>query len=195
MVGVKWPTTNRLWSPWRVLDSTKFKNQSDLPCLGKSISSRCAGPCPPASPAGGGATGQEIGSLNAILAVLYKMLGKLVLKPKTCGTESVFQTGEPFLAHYLMLKSHYHRQKRSLYPGSLCIEMDNGLNSTTGRESGISKNTTKISGKGSSSQGHRFMPFIVVIIDEFADLIMTAGRDVEGPLPGLHKWDVLPEFI
>jgi DNA segregation ATPase FtsK/SpoIIIE, S-DNA-T family len=36
-------------------------------------------------------------------------------------------------------------------------------------------------------KGHRYLPYIVVIIDEFADLIMTAGREIETPLARLAQ--------
>ena len=37
------------------------------------------------------------------------------------------------------------------------------------------------------TQGHRYLPYIVVVIDEFADLIMTAGKEVETQLPVLPR--------
>src|SRR5450756_3034616 len=44
-----------------------------------------------------------------------------------------------------------------------------------------------ISRKLSPEKGHKFLPYIVLIIDEFADLIMTAGREIEGPIGRLAQ--------
>ncbi len=48
-------------------------------------------------------------------------------------------------------------------------------------------NTKFINRKLNPNKGHRYLPFIVVIIDEFADLIMTAGREVEHPIARLAQ--------
>jgi len=37
------------------------------------------------------------------------------------------------------------------------------------------------------NEGHHFMPYIVMVVDEFADLIMTAGREIENPLTRLAQ--------
>ena len=39
-------------------------------------------------------------------------------------------------------------------------------------------------------KGHKFMPYIVVVIDEFGDLIMTAGKEIEHRSPVLRSWHV-----
>lgn len=67
---------------------------------------------------------------------------------------------------------------------SLCIEMDNRyeLLSQAGMRGVKEYNQKFISRKLNPEKGHRFLPYIVVIIDEFADLILTAGKDVETPI-------------
>lgn len=67
---------------------------------------------------------------------------------------------------------------------SLCVEMDNRytLLSNAGCR-GVKEYNAKFTAKRlNPEKGHRFMPYIVVIVDEFADLIMTAGKEVEAPI-------------
>jgi S-DNA-T family DNA segregation ATPase FtsK/SpoIIIE len=67
---------------------------------------------------------------------------------------------------------------------SLCIEMDDryALLKDAGVRTIKEYNTKFIDRKLNPEQGHRFLPYIVVLIDEFADLIMTAGKEVEHPI-------------
>ena len=67
---------------------------------------------------------------------------------------------------------------------SLCVEMDNRyeLLSMAGMRGIKEYNQKFISRRLNPEKGHRYLPYIVVIIDEFADLILTAGRDVETPI-------------
>jgi S-DNA-T family DNA segregation ATPase FtsK/SpoIIIE len=72
---------------------------------------------------------------------------------------------------------------------ALCIEMDNryDLLKEAGRET--SKNTTRNLPKRklNPQKGHQYLPFIVLVVDEFADLIMTAGKEVEMPIARLAQ--------
>jgi S-DNA-T family DNA segregation ATPase FtsK/SpoIIIE len=72
---------------------------------------------------------------------------------------------------------------------SLCIEMDNRLELLKAAQSRNIKeyNEKFIGRKLSPEKGHKYMPYIVLIIDEFADLIMTAGREIEGPIGRLAQ--------
>jgi S-DNA-T family DNA segregation ATPase FtsK/SpoIIIE len=72
---------------------------------------------------------------------------------------------------------------------SLCIEMDNRLELLKAAQSRNIKeyNEKFISRKLSPEKGHKYLPYIVLIIDEFADLIMTAGREIEGPIGRLAQ--------
>jgi S-DNA-T family DNA segregation ATPase FtsK/SpoIIIE len=72
---------------------------------------------------------------------------------------------------------------------SLCIEMDNRLELLKGAQARNIKeyNEKFISRKLNPEKGHKYMPYIVLIIDEFADLIMTAGREIEGPIGRLAQ--------
>lgn len=67
---------------------------------------------------------------------------------------------------------------------SLCIEMDTRyeLLKTAFVRNIKEYNTKFIKRKLSPEKGHKYLPYIVVVIDEFADLIMTAGKEVEQPI-------------
>lgn len=72
---------------------------------------------------------------------------------------------------------------------SLCIEMDNRLELMKMAQSRNIKeyNEKFITRRLNPEKGHRYMPYIVLIIDEFADLIMTAGREIEPPIGRLAQ--------
>lgn len=72
---------------------------------------------------------------------------------------------------------------------SLCIEMDSRLElmKTAGARNIKEYNEKFINRRLNPEKGHRYMPYIVLIIDEFADLIMTAGREIEGPIGRLAQ--------
>ena len=72
---------------------------------------------------------------------------------------------------------------------SLCVEMDNRYNLL--KDAGVRNikeyNTKFTNRKLNPEKGHRFMPYIVLIIDELADLMMTAGKEVEQPIARLAQ--------
>lgn len=72
---------------------------------------------------------------------------------------------------------------------SLCIEMENRYELLRKAECRIIKeyNEKFKARKLNPEKGHRFLPYIVLIIDEFADLIMTAGKEIEGPIQRLAQ--------
>jgi S-DNA-T family DNA segregation ATPase FtsK/SpoIIIE len=72
---------------------------------------------------------------------------------------------------------------------SLCIEMENRYELLRKAEVRMIKeyNEKFKARKLSPEKGHRFLPYIVLIIDEFADLIMTAGKEIEGPIQRLAQ--------
>ena len=65
----------------------------------------------------------------------------------------------------------------------------NGTTSSRKPNAGTSQNTTPSLFDESSIQkrGHRYLPYIVLVVDEFADLIMTAGKEVETPIARLAQ--------
>ena len=72
---------------------------------------------------------------------------------------------------------------------SLCIEMDNRyeLLKTAGCRNIKEYNVKFVARRLNPENGHRFLPYVVLVVDEFADLIMTAGREVETPIARLAQ--------
>ena len=72
---------------------------------------------------------------------------------------------------------------------SMCMEMDEryDLLKSAGKRNIIEYNTKFKERKLLPTEGHRFLPYIVVVIDEVADLMMTAGREVETPIARLAQ--------
>ena len=144
-----------------------------------------------------GATGQgkSVG-LNAIIAsLLYSKhpaeLKFILVDPKKVEL-SLYRKIE---RHYLAklpdsedaIITDVRKVVRTL--NSLCIEMDNRyeLMKDAGVRNIKEYNEKFVSRKLNPNEGHRFMPYIVLVVDEFADLIMTAGREVEGPIARLAQ--------
>lgn len=67
---------------------------------------------------------------------------------------------------------------------SLCVEMDNRYNllKNAGCRNLTEYNAKFIARRLNPEKGHRYLPYIVLVIDEFADLIMTAGKEIETPI-------------
>jgi S-DNA-T family DNA segregation ATPase FtsK/SpoIIIE len=72
---------------------------------------------------------------------------------------------------------------------ALCIEMDNryDLLKEAGARNIKEYNEKFIKRKLNPQKGHQYLPFIVLVVDEFADLIMTAGKEVEMPIARLAQ--------
>jgi len=80
--------------------------------------------------------------------------------------------------------------KKVIYTlNSLCIEMDNRYNLL--KDAGVRNikeyNTKFINRRLNPEKGHRYLPYIVLVIDELADLMMTAGKEVEQPIARLAQ--------
>ncbi|MDE6272732.1 MAG: DNA translocase FtsK [Muribaculaceae bacterium] len=143
-----------------------------------------------------GATGQgkSVG-LNAIIAsLLYKKrpdeLKFVMIDPK----EVEFSLYAKIESHYLAkledsdaIVTDMSKVVPTLQ--SLCLEMDNRYKLLrTAQVRNIEEYNAKIErNQLSPSEGHRFLPYIVLIVDEFADLIMTSGKEVETPIARLAQ--------
>lgn len=143
-----------------------------------------------------GATGQgkSVG-LNAIIAsLLYKKrpdeLKFVMIDPK----EVEFSLYAKIEQHYLAkiegteaIVTDMNKVVETLQ--SLCVEMDNRYKLL--RKAGV-RNLEEYNAKIAQhllhpKEGHRFLPYIVLIVDEFADLIMTSGKEVERPIARLAQ--------
>ena len=78
---------------------------------------------------------------------------------------------------------------------SLNIEMDNRYDLLKRHARNIKEYNKKfLSRRLNPEKGHRFLPYIVVVIDEFADLIMTAGKEIELPIARIAQLARAVEF-
>lgn len=142
-----------------------------------------------------GATGQgkSVG-LNAIIAsLLYKKrpdeLKFVMIDPK----EVEFSLYAKIEKHYLAkipdaeeaIVTDMSKVVATL--SSLCVEMDNRYKLLRAAQvRNIEEYNDKLD-RLSAAEGHRFLPYIVVVVDEFADLIMTSGKEVETPIARLAQ--------
>ncbi len=184
-----------------VLASNNFQtSEMDLPlALGKTISNTTfvvdLAKMPHLLVAGATGQGKSVG-LNAIMtSLLYKKhpseLKFVLVDPKKVEL-TLFNKVE---RHYLAklpdsdeaIITDTHKVINTL--NSLCIEMDDRyelLKNAYVRN--IKEYNTKFKQrKLNPNDGHKFLPYIVLIIDEFADLIMTAGKEVETPIARLAQ--------
>lgn len=144
-----------------------------------------------------GATGQgkSVGINAIITSILYKKhpaeLKFVLIDPKRVELPLYSKIERHFLAKLPGEEDAIitDTQKVINTLNSLCIEMDNRLELLKGAQSRNIKeyNEKFIGRKLNPEKGHKFLPYIILIIDEFADLIMTAGREIEGPIGRLAQ--------
>ncbi len=144
-----------------------------------------------------GATGQgkSVGINAIITSLLYKKhpaeVKFVLIDPKRVELPLYVKIERHFLAKLPGEEDAIITDTRKVINtlNSLCIEMDNRLELLKSAQTRNIKeyNEKFTSRKLSPEKGHRYMPYIVLIIDEFADLIMTAGREIEGPIGRLAQ--------
>jgi S-DNA-T family DNA segregation ATPase FtsK/SpoIIIE len=201
-IGIEVPNRKKqMVSLKEVLASPKFKQaKMDLPIvLGKTISNEVfvadLAKMPHLLIAGATGQGKSVGINTVIMSLLYKkhpsQIKLILIDPKKVE-----------LSLYNKLSNHY----LGFLPGeeeaivtdttkvvqtlhSVTIEMDTRYDLL--KKAGV-RNITEYNQKFVQrrllpTQGHRFLPYIVLIIDEFADLIMTVGKEVELPIGRLAQ--------
>ncbi|MBR3492936.1 MAG: DNA translocase FtsK 4TM domain-containing protein [Bacteroidales bacterium] len=179
-----------------VLSSEKFQNSKyALPCaIGKTISNETyvfdLAKMPHILMAGATGQGKSVG-LNAIIASLLYCKHPSELKFVMVDPKKVELTLYNRIERHYLAKlpdsedaiiTDVKKVVRTL--NSLCIEMDQRYDLLKAAEC---RNIIEYNEKFKSrrllpTEGHRFLPYIVLVVDEFADLIMTAGREVEAPI-------------
>ena len=184
-----------------VLSSEKFQNTKyALPCaIGKTISNETyvfdLAKMPHILMAGATGQGKSVG-LNAIVASLLYSKHPSELKFVMVDPKKVELTLYNRIERHYLAKlpdsedaiiTDVKKVVRTL--NSLCIEMDNRYDLLKQAECRniIEYNEKFKARKLLPTEGHRFLPYIVLIVDEFADLIMTAGREVESPIARLAQ--------
>jgi S-DNA-T family DNA segregation ATPase FtsK/SpoIIIE len=201
-IGIEVPNQNPETVSMRSLISSRKFQESKFElgiALGKTISNETyvfdLAKMPHLLVAGATGQGKSVG-LNVILAsLLYRkhpsQLKFVLVDPKKVEL-TLFQRIEK---HYLAKIPDSDEaiitdtQKVIHTLNSLCIEMDDRYNLLKKAEVRNIKeyNQKFIKRKLNPEKGHKYLPYIVVVIDEFADLIMTAGREVETPLARLAQ--------
>ena len=201
-IGIEVPNKNReMVSMKSVIASEKFqKNNFDLPIiLGKTISNEIfvadLAKMPHLLMAGATGQGKSVG-LNVILtSLLYKkhpaQIKFVLVDPKKVELTLYNKIERHFLA---MLPNSEEAiitdTKKVVYTlNSLCIEMDNRYNLL--KDAGVRNikeyNVKFVQRRLNPEKGHRYLPYIVLVIDELADLMMTAGKEVEQPIARLAQ--------
>ena len=198
-IGIEVPNAKpQIVSMESIINSRKFQEtQFELPmALGKTITNELymvdLAKMPHLLVAGATGQGKSVG-LNAIItSLLYKKhpaeLKLVMVDPKKVE----FSVYSPIINHFLAQVEGTEGdepiitdvQKVVQTLKSLCVEMDNryDLLKKAGARNLREYNEKFKSRHLNPENGHRFMPYIVVIIDEFGDLIMTAGKEIELPI-------------
>ena len=201
-IGIEVPNrTPEIVSMRSVLSSKKFQESTfDLPiALGKTISNETfivdLTKMPHLLIAGATGQGKSVG-LNAIVAsLLYKKhpseLKFVMVDPKKVELSMYSRMEKHYLAKLPseddVIITEYDKVKATL--NSLVIEMENRYellkraNSRTIKEYNQKFTERRLN----PEKGHRFLEYIVLLIDEFADLIAVAGREVETPIARLAQ--------
>ena len=201
-IGIEVPNANKqIVSMLELLASDKFvHNNMSLPiALGKKIDNENyivdLATMPHLLMAGATGQGKSVG-INAILvSLLYKkhpsQLKFVMVDPKKVEL-SIYRIIEK---HFLAKLPNEEEPiitdiKKVIYTlKALCDEMDDryGLLKDAGARNIKEYNEKFIARKLNPENGHKYLPFIVLVIDEFADLIMTAGKEVEMPIARLAQ--------
>lgn len=196
-IGIEVPNQNPEMVPMRnILATEKFQNSSfDLPvALGKTISNETyiadLAKMPHLLMAGATGQGKSVG-LNAVLvSLLYKkhpsQIKFVLVDPKKVELTLYNKIERHYLAKLPNSEEAIITDNTKVVHtlNSLCIEMDNryALLQDAAAKNLKEYNAKFIQRKLNPNDGHKYLPYIIVVVDEFADLIMTAGKEVEMPI-------------
>ncbi|WP_339611205.1 DNA translocase FtsK [uncultured Planktosalinus sp.] len=201
-IGIEVPNKNaKMVSMRSVIASPKFQNaEMELPlALGKTISNETfvvdLAKMPHLLMAGATGQGKSVG-LNAILtSLLYKKhpaeVKFVLVDPKKVELTLFNKIERHYLAKLPDTEEAIITDNSKVINtlNSLCIEMDQRydlLKDAMVRN--IAEYNVKFKArKLNPNDGHKFLPYIVLVVDEFADLIMTAGKEVETPIARLAQ--------
>ena len=201
-IGIEVPNKNAsIVSMRSVIASSKFqKAEMELPiAFGKTISNETfvvdLAKMPHLLMAGATGQGKSVG-LNAVLtSLLYKKhpaeVKFILVDPKKVELTLYNKIERHFLAKLPDSEEAIITDNTKVIHtlNSLCIEMDNRYELLkVAMVRNIKEYNVKFKArKLNPNDGHKFLPYIVLVIDEFADLIMTAGKEVETPVARLAQ--------
>ena len=201
-IGIEVPNKNpTIVSMHSVISAEKFqKSEMELPvAIGKTISNETLvfdlARMPHLLMAGATGQGKSVG-LNAVLtSLLYKKhpaeVKFVLVDPKKVELTLYNKIERHYLAKLPDSEEAIITDNKKVINtlNSLCIEMDNRyemLKNAACRNI-VEYNKKFKSRKLNPNEGHQFLPYIVLVVDEFADLIMTAGKEVETPIARLAQ--------
>ena len=201
-IGIEVPNKNStIVSMQSVISSQKFqKSELELPiALGKTISNETyvvdLAKMPHLLMAGATGQGKSVG-LNAVLtSLLYKKhpaeVKFVLVDPKKVELTLFNKIERHYLAKLPDSEDAIITDNTKVINtlNSLCIEMDNRYDLL---KTAFCRNIKEYNAKFKArklnpNDGHKFLPYIVLVVDEFADLIMTAGKEVETPIARLAQ--------
>ncbi|QBZ98828.1 DNA translocase FtsK [Flavobacterium sangjuense] len=201
-IGIEVPNKNPTMVPMKtVISSAKFQEaEMELPiALGKTISNETfvvdLAKMPHLLMAGATGQGKSVG-LNAVLtSLLYKKhpaeVKFVLVDPKKVELTLFNKIERHYLAKLPDTEDAIITDNNKVINtlNSLCVEMDNRYSLL---KDAMVRNIKEYNEKFKARKlnpenGHRFLPYIVLVVDEFADLIMTAGKEVETPIARLAQ--------
>lgn len=201
-IGIEVPNKNSTIVSMRsVIASQKFqKSEMELPiAFGKTISNETfvvdLAKMPHLLMAGATGQGKSVG-LNAVLtSLLYKKhpaeVKFVLVDPKKVELTLFNKIERHYLAKLPDSEDAIITDNTKVINtlNSLCIEMDNRYEML---KNALCRNIKEYNEKFKArklnpNEGHQFLPYIVLVVDEFADLIMTAGKEVETPIARLAQ--------
>lgn len=201
-IGIEVPNKNSTIVSMRsVIASQRFqKSEMELPiAFGKTISNETfvvdLAKMPHLLMAGATGQGKSVG-LNAVLtSLLYKKhpaeVKFVLVDPKKVELTLFNKIERHYLAKLPDSEEAIITDNTKVINtlNSLCIEMDNRYEML---KNALCRNIKEYNEKFKSrklnpNEGHQFLPYIVLVVDEFADLIMTAGKEVETPIARLAQ--------
>ncbi|WP_298152158.1 DNA translocase FtsK [Flavobacterium sp.] len=201
-IGIEVPNKNPTMVAMKtVIASARFQEaEMELPiALGKTISNETfvvdLAKMPHLLMAGATGQGKSVG-LNAVLtSLLYKKhpaeVKFVLVDPKKVELTLFNKIERHYLAKLPDTEDAIITDNNKVINtlNSLCVEMDNRYSLL---KEAMVRNIKEYNDKFKSRKlnpenGHRFLPYIVLVVDEFADLIMTAGKEVETPIARLAQ--------
>ncbi len=201
-IGIEVPNKHKqIVSLKEVLHSEKFKfAKMDLPiALGKTISNEVfvadLAKMPHLLIAGATGQGKSVGINTVLMSLLYKkhpsQVKFVLIDPKKVELFPYSKIENHFLSYLPGEDEPITTETNKVVSvlNSLCIEMDQRyeLLKKAHARNLREYNAKFVDRRLNPQKGHKFLPYIVLVIDEFADLIMTAGKEVELPIGRLAQ--------
>ncbi len=201
-IGIEVPNKNKQIVNMRtLLASDKFKNSdAALPiAIGKTIANENyivdLAKMPHLLMAGATGQGKSVGINALLVSLLYKkhpaQLKFVLVDPKKVELSVYRLIEKHFLAKLPNEEEAIITDTKKVINtvNALCIEMDERyeLLKNAGARNLAEYNAKFIKRKLNPEKGHKYLPYIVLVIDEFADLIMTAGKEIETPIARLAQ--------